>query len=112
MKAQLEREQKARSVAGGVVGSRMVLSDRSAIDPVAYAVQLQQTRRMRRERMRVLVDTAEFQAALRRYREGTFILFKPVPEWLVDDGVRSMDKQGQNLEVFRGHLEGAGDPVC
>lgn len=51
--------------------------------------------------MRVLADTVEFQAALRRYRDGTFILFKPVPEWLVDDGVRSIDEQGQSIGVFR-----------
>lgn len=97
LKAQLERELEARSVAGGSA-ARMVLSDRSAIDPVAYAVLTAANKEDGRERMRVLVDTPEFQAALHWYREGTFILFKPVPEWLVDDGVRSMD---QNLEVFR-----------
>jgi nicotinamide riboside kinase len=95
LKAQLEQEQAARSVAGGSA-VRMVLSDRSAIDPVAYAVQTAANEEDARERMGVLVDTPEFQAALRWYREGTFILFKPVPEWLVDDGVRSLD--GQNLE--------------
>jgi nicotinamide riboside kinase len=79
----------------------MVLSDRSAIDPIVYAVSTAINEDEGRWRMRVLVDMAEFQAALGRYREGTFILFKAVPGWLVDDGVRSMDKQGQVLEVFR-----------
>ena len=104
LKAQLEQEQVARSVAGGST-VRIVLSDRSAIDPVAYAVITAANEEDARERMRVLVDTPEFQTALRWYREGTFVLFKPVPEWFIDDGVRSMDKQAQTLEVFRNILE-------
>jgi len=100
MRAQLEQEQVARSVAG-VSAVRMVLSDRSAVDPVAYAVITAANEDSARERMQVLVDTPEFQTALRRYREGTFVLFKPVPEWLVDDGVRSMEQQDHTLEVFR-----------
>lgn len=99
MAAQLEQEKIARSVAGKSA-VRMVLSDRSAIDPIAYAVLTAANEDAARERMRVLVDTTEFQAALCRYRDGTFVLFKPVPEWLVDDGVRSMDKQDQTFEVF------------
>jgi len=109
MKAQLEQEQLARSVAGGGA-VRMVLSDRSAIDPVAYAVFTAANEGDARERMQVLVDTPEFQTALRWYREGTFILFKPVPEWLVDDGVRSMERQDQTLEVFRDILKELGIP--
>lgn len=100
MAAQLEQEGVARSVAGSSA-ARIVLSDRSAIDPIAYAVSTAANEKDARERMRVLVDTVEFQAALGRYRDGTFVLFKPVPEWLVDDGVRSMDKQDQVFEVFR-----------
>jgi len=100
MRAQLEREQAARSVAG-VSSVRMVLSDRSAVDPVVYAVVTAANEETGRERMRVLVDTPEFQTALRRYQEGTFVLFKPVPEWFVDDGVRSMEQQDRTLEAFR-----------
>lgn len=102
LKAQLEQEQASRSVAGNS-GVRVVLSDRSAIDPVAYAVLTAANEESARERMRVLVDTPEFQAALNWYRDGKFVLFKPVPEWLVDDGVRSMDTQ--SLEVFRDVLK-------
>jgi nicotinamide riboside kinase len=109
MEAQLEREQVARSVAGSSA-VRVVLSDRSAVDPIAYAVLTAATEDEARARMRVLVDTSEFQAALRRYREGMFILFKPVPEWLVDDGVRSTDKQGQSSEVFPEVLKELGIP--
>ena len=109
LKAQLEQEQIARSVAGGSV-VRVVLSDRSAIDPVAYAFLTAANEEDARERMRVLVDTPEFQTALHWYREGTFILFKPVPEWLVDDGVRTMDEQAQNIEVFRNILKELGIP--
>ena len=103
MKAQLEQEQAARSVADSCA-IRMVLSDRSAIDPISYAVQTAANEEDGRERMGVLVDTPEFQTALRQYREGTFVLFNPVQEWLVDDGVRSMDSQGQTA-VFRGILK-------
>ena len=105
LKAQLEQEQSARSVAGGSA-VRIVLSDRSAIDPVAYAVLTAANEEDGRERMRVLVDTPEFQTALRWYREGTFVLFKPVPEWLVDDGVRSMDEKAQTIGVYRNILKG------
>ena len=103
LKAQLEQELEARSVAGGSV-TRIVLSDRSAIDPVAYAVLTAANEDEARERMRALVDTPEFKAALRGYREGTFILVKPVPEWLVDDGVRSMDEKGHSIDVYRSIL--------
>lgn len=109
MKAQLDGEEAARSVAGGGA-VRVVLSDRSAIDPLAYAVSTAANEGEARERMRVLVDTPEFQTALHRYREGTFILFKPVQGWLVDDGVRSMEKQDRTLEVFRGILKELGIP--
>lgn len=109
MEAQLEEEEVARSVAGGSA-VRTVLSDRSAVDPLAYAVLTAANEGDARERMQVLVDTPEFQTALRRYQEGTFILFKPVPEWLVDDGVRSIEKQDRTLEVFRSILEELGIP--
>jgi nicotinamide riboside kinase len=109
MKAQLEQERAARTVAGsGTV--RVVLSDRSAVDPVAYAVITAANEEDARGRMQVLVGTLEFQAALHRYRQGTFVLFKPVPEWLVDDGVRTMEKQDQTLEVFRNILKELGIP--
>lgn len=104
LKAQVEAEEAARSVADGCA-VRMVLSDRSAIDPVAYAVLAGANEEDSRERMRVLVDTPEFQVALGRYREATFILFKPVPEWLIDDGIRSMEKQDNHSEVFRSILK-------
>jgi len=109
MRAQLKQEEAARSVAGGSA-LPMVLSDRSAIDPVAYAVLTAANEGDARERMRVLVETPEFQTALRRYREETFILFKPVPEWFVDDGVRTIEKQSQTLEVFHDILKELGIP--
>jgi hypothetical protein len=103
LKAQFEREQKARSVAHRSI-SQIVLGDRSAIDPVAYAVLTAANEEDGRQRKRILVETPEFQAVLHWYKEGKFVLFKPVAEWLVDDGVRSMDERGQNLDVFRGIL--------
>lgn len=103
LKAQLERELEARNVASSSE-ARIVLSDRSAIDPIAYAILTATNEKDERQRKQYLVDSPEFQTALRWYQEGMFILFKPVPEWLVDDGVRSMDERGQNLDVFRGIL--------
>ena len=97
---QLEQELKARSVAAGSA-VQLVLSDTSAIDPIAYAILTSANKKDERERKAILVDIPEFQAALCRYREGMFILLKPVSGWLVDDGVRSMDERGQNAEVFR-----------
>lgn len=104
MTAQLAQERAARIVAGSSA-VQMVLSDRSAIDPIAYAVLTAENEDAARERMRVLVGTTEFQAALDRYQQGTFILFKPIPEWLVDDGVRSMEKQDLSVKVFRDILK-------
>ena len=80
------------------------------MDPVAYAVLTAADGDDARKRMGVLVDTPEFQTALRLYREGTFILFKPVPGWLVDDGVRSVEKQDDALGVFRSILNEVGIP--
>lgn len=104
MAAQLEQERNARSVACGSA-VKVVLSDRSAVDPITYAVLTASNENDGRERMGLLVGTAEFQAALGRYRNETFILFKPVPGWQVDDGVRSMDGQDQSLEMFRAVLK-------
>ena len=46
-----------------------------------------------------------FQAALHRHRGETCILFGPAPGWLVDDGVRSIEKQGQTFEAFQNILK-------
>lgn len=104
MEGQLKQEQAARSVAGRSA-IRVVLSDRSAIDPISYAVLTAANQDDARERMQALVGTTEFQAALDRYRNGIFILFKPMPEWLVDDGVRKIDEHDRSFHVFRDVLK-------
>jgi nicotinamide riboside kinase len=106
---QLERELEARSAARRSAVP-MILSDRSAIDPLAYAVVTAANEEDARQRKRILINTPGFQTALQYYKEGVFVLFKPVSEWLVDDGVRSMDDRGQNLDVFRGILRELGIP--
>jgi len=109
LKAQLEREVETRLVASHSP-IRLVLSDRSAIDAVAYAIMTAVNKEDEQHRKRLLLDSPQFQNALPWYQEGFFILFKPVSEWLVDDGVRSMDERGQNVEVFRGIMRELGIP--
>ena len=46
-----------------------------------------------------------FQAALHRYRGETCILFGPAPGWIVNDRMRSIEKQGQTFEVFQNILK-------
>lgn len=107
--AQLEEEsnviQRLQEDGGGIL-----LSDRSAIDAVVYAMLTANDDNTRTERWRVLVETPEFQHALQRYRHSTVILLKPVPEWLVDDGVRSIYNQEYCGEQFLAYLNKMGVP--
>ena len=89
---------------------KVLLSDRCAIDALVY------TRKYVSENAyKTLCETPEFQEALGRYRgerakgnNGThkvlFILTLPVAEWLIDDGIRSMDEPEAVLEEFRNVL--------
>lgn len=61
-----------------------------------------------RRRQEYLTQSAKFQQVLRHYRQSTFILLKPVEEWLVDDGVRSMDNQTECLLIYRKLLSELG----
>ena len=88
---------------------KVLLSDRCAIDALVY------TRKYVSENAyKTLCETLEFREALGRYRgeraegnDGTqvlFILTLPVAEWLIDDGIRSMDEPEAVLEEFRNVL--------
>jgi nicotinamide riboside kinase len=86
MKAQLQREDEGRS-------QQVLLSDRSAIDPIVYAILTSTTEDEAKQRRESLTNLPQFQLALSRYRRSTFLLLTPVPEWVLDDGIRSLDNQ-------------------
>ncbi|KZP28332.1 hypothetical protein FIBSPDRAFT_1039720 [Athelia psychrophila] len=109
MHAQIENEKKGRTYVKGMEPSRrLLLSDRSAIDAVVYTVLTSSSEGEAEVRKKLLVESAEFQHALKHYRGANFILLRPVPEWLVDDGVRSLDDQEQCLKAFRKVLSELG----
>ncbi|KAJ7027782.1 AAA domain-containing protein [Mycena alexandri] len=83
MLAHLERERENE-------GSSIQLCDRSAIDPIVYAIFTAANPADAESRKQVLLDLPEFQQALPRYRESLFVLLAPVKEWMVDDGFRML----------------------
>lgn len=109
MLAQLEREvevcERARST-----GEALVLSDRSGVDPIVYAVLTAKDERQARQKKSILLEYPTFQSALKRYRKAKFLLLRPVPEWLVDDGVRILEEQARSFYVFRAMLAELGIP--
>ncbi|KAI6025545.1 AAA domain-containing protein [Pisolithus marmoratus] len=108
MLAQLEEEANAlvRSRWGNSEG--LILSDRSGIDPIVYAIMTAKDEDEARQKEDMLVSLPAFQMALRRYREAIFLLLNPVEEWLVDDGVRSLDHHERCIKVFRQVLDKFG----
>lgn len=95
MSAQLQAEEEAQTRSTGQ--KSYVLSDRSAVDPIVYAgwcVEIDD----REDVMAGLMNREDFLAALGRYRSSLFIVLRPVEEWIVDDGVRSMENQLQYTE--------------
>ena len=95
LEAQVDRQDAVRDLPG------VKLSDRSGIDPIVYAMLTAASGEEALERRQALVSTPPFQRALPEYRAALVLLLKPVPEWVVDDGVRSLDDQVECLEVFR-----------
>lgn len=75
--------------------------DRTAIDPIVYAVLTSNDEEEAKRKQDHLTHSANFQKALQRYRESIVILLKPVAEWLIDDGVRSTENQDKCLEIYR-----------
>lgn len=109
MLAQLEREaevcERARST-----GETLILSDRSGVDPIVYAVLTAKDERQAQQKKNLMVEQPTFQSALKRYRKAKFLLLRPVPEWLVDDGVRSLDQHARSFHVYRAVLAELGIP--
>lgn len=78
-----------------------IIHDRSAIDPVVYALLTAKNAEEAANRKRCLVNTSKFQSTLEKYRQSVFILLKPVREWITDDGVRSIEDMDRCCEMFR-----------
>ena len=75
--------------------------DRTAIDPIVYAILTSRDEEESRNRQNYLTRSANFQKALQQYRESIVILLKPVAEWMVDDGIRSTENQDECLKIYR-----------
>jgi len=77
--------------------------DRSALDPIVYAILTAKDAEEARSRQDFLTRSEEFQKVLGRYKcnTSTIVLLTPVPEWLVDDGVRSTENQDTCTQIFR-----------
>jgi nicotinamide riboside kinase len=75
----------------------VMVSDRSAIDAVVYAM-------MNSEALgRALIDSPGFRTMLDTYRSerATFVLLHPVANWVIDDGVRSIDSDNAIKQFIR-----------
>lgn len=75
--------------------------DRTAIDPVVYAILSSRDEEESTGKQKHLTRSASFQKALQQYRKSIVILLKPVAEWLVDDGIRSTENQDKFLQIYR-----------
>jgi nicotinamide riboside kinase len=86
------------------------ICDRSAIDPIVYAILTANSDEEAKERQEFLTSPDAFRKALARYKaEGSVvILLKPVSEWLVDDGVRSTENQQVCTGIFSRLLNDLG----
>jgi nicotinamide riboside kinase len=101
MEAQLAAEVEGRMYVAQRGQRQVLLSDRSAVDAITYTILTSKNKEEAEYKRRILVSSPQFQLALSSYRQAIFILLTPVPEWLVDDGVRSMDDGHRCLAVFR-----------
>ena len=92
--------------------SDLVVCDRSAIDPIVYAILTSTSAHEALARKEKLVGHEAFQVALARYREAQSIvvLLGPVKDWVVDDGIRSTEQQEECMGVFQRLLEELGIP--
>lgn len=75
--------------------------DRTAIDPIVYAILTSRDEEESRRKQDHLTRSAKFQNALQQYRKSIVVLLKPVAEWLVDDGIRSTENQDKCLQIYK-----------
>ncbi|KAJ7689925.1 AAA domain-containing protein [Mycena rosella] len=86
------------------------LCDRSAVDPIVYAIFTAASPAEAQARKAALISLPEFQQALPGYRSALFVLLTPVREWLIDDGFRHVGDQSAVLAIFREMLRELGIP--
>ncbi|KAM6492759.1 AAA domain containing protein [Amanita muscaria] len=103
MLAHLQKEQQARNETQDII-----LCDRSAVDPIVYAILTSKDEQDGIERRDKFIQLDEFQNILPLYQQSLFILLESVEEWLVDDGVRSIENQKECFEVFQIILQHLG----
>ncbi|KAJ6529217.1 AAA domain-containing protein [Mycena capillaripes] len=84
------------------------LCDRSAVDPIVYAIFTAANQEEAETRKQALVGLPEFQSALPQYRKSLFVLLTPVKEWVVDDGFRHVGDETKILAIFRDTLSELG----
>ncbi|KAK0452145.1 AAA domain-containing protein [Desarmillaria tabescens] len=104
MDAQIDRERETR-------GSYPVqVFDRSAVDPIVYAVLTGASDLDGKERSESLSKKDNFQETLAEYMKlsSIFFLLAPVEEWLVDDGTRHLDNGKECFGIFERVLSGLG----
>ncbi|KAK1231668.1 hypothetical protein PQX77_005209 [Marasmius sp. AFHP31] len=101
-------------------GGIQLLCDRSAIDPVVYAILTSRSvvephpsiEELARSRRDTLVNSPSFQAILPTYLEAGshFYLLEPVDSWLEDDGFRHTGDQAESFVIFKRLLGELGIP--
>ncbi|KAJ7166538.1 AAA domain-containing protein [Mycena crocata] len=101
MSAHLEREQQNQD-------ADTQLCDRSAIDPIVYAVFTATSPSDAQTRKEALIQMPEFQRILPQYQDSLFVLLKPVKAWMVDDGFRHVGDETEILALFREILSELG----
>lgn len=81
------------------------LFDRSAIDPIVYAILTSKSPSSALARKAALTDTDTFRKALGEEKytspNAVIVLLKPVKEWVQDDGVRSLEDLERCVGIFR-----------
>ncbi|EMD32885.1 hypothetical protein CERSUDRAFT_87609 [Gelatoporia subvermispora B] len=106
MAAQLAAEERVLQMP--LEGDIIMLSDRSAIDPIVYAATSEVPGAAERERL--LLGDGAFRAILPFYRRSLFVLLQPVIEWIVDDGVRSLEDPWRYNSALMKTLDGLEIP--
>ncbi|KAI0028390.1 AAA domain-containing protein, partial [Vararia minispora EC-137] len=93
--AHVAREKEARRVAAE--HGSLVLCDRCALDAVVYGMLNSEAQGQ------ILMDIPTIRGALEDYRSAWahVVLLAPVADWMVDDGVRSMQDGETCVEMYR-----------
>ncbi len=86
------------------------LFDRSAMDAIVYALLTSKTQEEADARKAFLTSSNNFQKVIDKYRstDTIVILLAPVTEWLVDDGIRSLESQADCFAMFKELLKSLG----